>query len=75
MNRILSLLLAFCLLATLAAGCDYRPGDYTPTGDALDDATGTPVQKPTYQDQNLTLAYYPDRSLNPYDSTDFTNRS
>ena len=75
MNRILSLLLAFCLLAALATGCDYRPEDYTPTGDALNDATGTPVQKPVQQDQNLTLAYYPDRSLNPYDSTDFTNRS
>ena len=75
MNRILSVLLSACLIFCLFSGCDYQEGDYIPTGDALEDATGNPVQKPVHQDQYLTLAYYPDRSLNPYASTDFTNRS
>ena len=75
MNRILSLLLAACLVLGLLSGCDYRDGDYVPTGDALDDATGSQAQKPSTQDQHLTLAYYPDRSMNPYNSTDFTNRA
>ena len=75
MKRILPLLLAICLLTGLFSGCDYQPDDYVPTGDGLSDVTGTPVQKPSNQTQNLTLAYYPDRSLNPYDCTDFTNRS
>ena len=75
MNRILSILLMVCLLLGILSGCDYREGDYLPTGDALDDPTGEPVQKPIVQDQHLTLAYYPNRSMNPYASTDFTNRS
>ena len=75
MNRILSVLLSACLIFCLFSGCDYQEGDYIPTGDALEDATGNPVQKPVHQDQYLTLAYYPDRSMNPLDTADFTNRA
>ena len=75
MNRILPLLLAICLIFSLFSGCDYQESDYVPTGDALDDGTGKPIQPPSNPDQRLTLAYYPDRSLNPYICTDFTNRS
>ena len=75
MNRILAILLTLCLIIGLLVGCDYRPEDYTPTGDGLNNGSGTPGQNPIHQDQQLTLAYYPDRSLNPYTCTDFTNRT
>lgn len=50
-----------------------------PTGDGLtweEDYTGPVQTKPTQpQDQALTLTYYPERSMNPYLCTDFTNRA
>ena len=76
MKRILALLL---LAAMLLAGCGTDKKPYTPTGDALeygDDYTGPQYTKePEQSDQSLTLTYYPDRSMNPFSCTDFTNRA
>ena len=59
-------------------GCTEK-GAYIPTGDALeydDDYSGpTVTARPETTDQALTLTYYPDRSMNPLESTDFTNRT
>lgn len=77
MKRILCLML--CLL--LLSGCAYGSGGaYVPTGNGLTwdgDYTGPTQTSPTEgnDDQVLKLAYYPDRSLNPYLCTDFTNRA
>ncbi len=80
MKRILCALLAVLMLTGLLGGCSRQSGDsHVPTGDGLtwdDDYTGQ-VQQPQQDDeiQALTLTYYPDRSINPYLSTDFTNRA
>ena len=73
MKRILALLLAVCLLCSLLAGCGVQKAPYEPTGDALDQG-GPPVAPAPSDGQTLTLTYYPDRSMNPYTCTDFTNR-
>lgn len=75
MRKIMSLLLCLALAAGLFAGCRQEPeGPYVPTGDGLtwDDVT-TPTSGVT--EQQMSLAYYPKRSLNPYQSTDLTNRT
>lgn len=70
MKRILSLLL--CLL--LLAGCTTDKTPYVPTGDALSqEGPTTPTTGPA-TDQAMSLAYYPDRSLDPYRCSDYTNR-
>ena len=68
MKRITALLL---LAAMLLCGCTATPV-YTPTGDALhqDDMTKPSSTQPIPQLQALTFGYYPDRSLNPYTSTE-----
>ena len=77
MKRALLILLA--LLCGLCTGCTQSGGPYVPTGDGLtwdDDYTGPIYTKPPEdREQALTLAYYPERSLNPYTCTDFTNRA
>ena len=60
-------------------GCAKQSGQYVPTGDGLiydEDYTG-PQNKPQTEEkaQDLSLPYYPDRSLNPYSCEDFTNRA
>lgn len=77
MKRALLILLA--LLCGLFSGCNQSHTAHVPTGDGLtwdDDYTGPVYTKPQEnQEQALTLAYYPDGSLNPYLCTDFTNRA
>ena len=74
MKRILALCLTVCLLCALFTGCGTEEAPYTPTGDALD--SSTPVTKPSGEEEIdvVTLGYYPDRSMNPYTATDYTNR-
>lgn len=78
MKRMASLLLCAALTVSTLTGCAGAPKKpYTPSGSGLtmeDDITPTlpPQEKP---EQLLTLAYYPQRSLNPYESTDVTNRA
>jgi len=74
MKRIAALLVCLCLLLT---GCN-REGDYTPTGDGLGEGAYTGGQNSGQNGENapqFSLPYYADRSLNPYQCTDFTNRT
>lgn len=69
---------AALLVALMLSGCGgSKP--YTPTGDGLtwdDDYTGPVYTHPDDgAEQVLSVAYYPDRSMNPYKCTDFTNRA
>lgn len=77
MKRSIPLILCLCLLLGLFAGCAAENTPYEPTGDALmpedADLTAT-TPKAENEPQELTLAYYADRELNPFRSTDFTNR-
>lgn len=59
----------------LFAGCEEEPSAYIPTGDAL--STDAPVSDDanTGEKAQVALAYYPDRSLNPLNCTDYTNRT
>lgn len=69
-------LLAILLCAVLLAGCTGPGGNYVPTGDGLHrDEPTVPTAPPPDQEQELVMVYYPDKTLNPYTSTDFTNRA
>ena len=78
MKKTLSLLLVLALVLPTLTGC-RKPIDnsaYVPTGDALlmegqDPDDLLPEEE---NDQELNLAYYPDRSLNPLFGSDYTNR-
>ena len=81
MKKTISILLCLTLLTGLLAGCGaaYDPEAYIPTGDALEGTAPVedeqiPVQEET-KEQAFSLAYYPDRSMNPLETTDFTNRA
>ena len=77
MKKILPLILCLSLVLSLLAGCVPEDRAYEPTGDALAEedadlwATEPTGAGPT---QELTLIYYPDRSLNPFTCADFTNQ-
>lgn len=80
MKRIISILLCLTLLASILTGCRtaYDPEAYVPTGDALEGESvigSADTEEEEQQEQSFSLAYYPDRSMNPLDSTDFTNRA
>lgn len=74
MKRILPLLLCILLLW----GCKAEDAAYTPTGKGLyvegQEAT-QPKDDTGKDDQFLVLPYYPDITLNPFECTDFTNRT
>lgn len=74
MKRITALFLMLLLLVSLF-GCATEEKPYIPTGDALDDWEGSTVAPPAQQEQQLTLAYYPNRSMNPFTCNDSTNRA
>ena len=70
-KRLISILL--CLL--LLCGCQVDVDSYVPTGDGLTwDDGQNPNSDQTDSEQELTLIYYPNKTLNPLQSTDFTNR-
>lgn len=73
MKRIGALLLCAALL--FLCGCGSNGDDpYKPTGNGLyqeDDATN---DQPELTKEELVIPYYPDRTLNPYQCTDYTNR-
>jgi len=73
-KRIISALLSIVLAAGLFCSCTSEdPGPYIPTGDGLSDVTVS-TQPTLPPEQSLTLTYYPQRALNPYTATDYTNR-
>lgn len=75
MRRRKAFLLCLILTAGIFAGCgSEQEGPYIPTGDGLTwDEVTTPTSGVT--EQVMSLAYYSGRSLNPYQSTDLTNRA
>ena len=78
MKKIVSLLLCFSLVVSILSGCGGNEDAYVPTGDALvmegqdPDSIG-PQQEEVIQE--FSLAYYPDRPMNPLKCNDFTNRT
>ena len=79
MKRLMAILLSLLMIAGMLTGCTNEDEPYTPTGAGLtwdEDYTG-PVNDPDggKEEQTLKLTYYPDRSMNPYICTDFTNRA
>lgn len=69
----------FCLVlcAFLLCGCtQFLEQPYTPSGDALigDDAPN-PTQPTESAIEEITLVYYPEKTMNPYASNDYTNRA
>ncbi len=73
MKRIIAFILAAVMLAGMFAGCTPQEDPYVPTGDALDvENTVSPTQNTAAG--GLALAYYPDRSMNPFTCTDYTNK-
>lgn len=79
MKRIITLLLSVILVIGLLSGCSSDSEPYVPTGDGLtwdEDYTGpTVTAEQDTSEQSLKLTYYPDRSMNPFLCTDFTNRA
>lgn len=78
MKRVIGILLCAMLLSGLLAGCSIGETAYIPTGNALSSALdGENAAEPVSEqmEQELCLAYYPDRSLNPLETTDYTNRT
>ena len=74
MKKFFALLLCATMLSGLLSACKEDKTPYVPTGDGLtwEEATKPVTSKPT--EQALSLTYYADRSLNPYQSGDYTNR-
>lgn len=78
MKKCITLLLCLALIASLFAGCGKDQEEaYVPTGDALvmegEDPDSVGPQKEEAP-QELSLAYYPTRSMNPLECGDYTNR-
>ena len=78
MKKITALFLCLFLMLGLLAGCGSDKDEaYVPTGNALvmegedPDSVGLPKEEGP---QELTLVYYPDRSMNPLTCGDYTNR-
>ena len=72
MKRIFAIV---CCLALLC-GCQTDLDSYVPTGDGLtwDEGQQSGADQQAAR-QELTLIYYPDKTLNPLKCTDFTNRA
>ena len=77
MKQIIAVLLCIVLCFTFLAGCKSTKDAYTPTGDGLtwEEDFGDGGEDAGQSRQELTLVYYPDRSMNPFTATDFTNRA
>lgn len=77
MKRLLALI--SCLLVLTLLGCTTTDAPYVPTGNglALEDESFQNTTAPTEntKEQELVLVYYPNKTMNPYTCTDFTNRA
>lgn len=71
MKRIVAILLCAVLLL---AGCGAEKQPYRPTGNGLTVDDITMPTGPAVTEQEMSLAYYPGRSLDPYRCSDYTNR-
>ncbi len=78
MKKLLALLLALSTILGLFAGCANKIDNsgYVATGDAIlmEGQEPEDIMPEEENTQELTLAYYPDRSLNPLFGSDYTNR-
>ena len=77
MKKILSFLLTLSLVLGLFSGCGRKIDNsaYEATGDAILMEGEEPEDIVVEEEaQELTLAYYPDRKLNPLFGSDYTNR-
>lgn len=74
MKRLFALLLTAAVLTGLFCGCGTERKPYVPTGDGLSSDESTLPSSPVTE-QQVTLCYYPDRSLNPFSCGDYTNRT
>ena len=76
MKKRIALLLCLCILLSAFTGCGNDEKAYVPTGDALVmEGEEPPTEDKNATPQELTMAYYADRSMNPIASTDYTNRA
>lgn len=77
MKRIITLFLSLLLILATFSGCGRSIDNsaYVATGDAIIGEDEEPPAATVDEDtQELTLAYYPNRSLNPLFGSDYTNR-
>ena len=79
MKRFFAIILSLCLFVGMLSGCSGQEEQpYQPTGNGLtwDEGQTQPTDNEGEDAvQQLTLTYYPDRSMNPYTCNDFTNRA
>ena len=74
MRKVSAFLLIFVLVFSFL-GCDSTSSPYIPTGNGLVEGSVTKPTSISSAQKDLSLAYYPDRSLNPFECTDYVNRS
>lgn len=77
MKKIILLTLCLSMLLPILCGCVAEDTAYVPSGDALiydDSQLEETIDIAAAEAQELSLVYYPDRSMNPITSTDYTNR-
>ena len=71
-------IICLCLLSCLLFGCSSEDEVYVPTGNALtwdDDSAQDATEPEDIQEQELVLAYYANKTMNPFTCTDFTNKA
>ena len=71
MKRVFAFILCVIMLLSAFTGCSNKQAATKPTGSSQGGNSTAPAD-PTQQD--LTLTYYPNKSMNPYSATDYTNR-
>ena len=77
MKKILVLVLCLVMVLSCFSGCAAEDTPYVPKGDALMDEEAdlnTPISEET-EEQELTMVCYLEKSMNPYVSNDYTNRT
>lgn len=76
MKRFAAITLCLTMAISLLAGCQYGEEPYVPTGDGLNNTVPTQSTAPVPDKvQELSMVYYPEKTLNPYLVADFTNRA
>lgn len=74
MKRIGALLL--CVALTFLCGCGNNGDDpYVPTGNALYQEGSEVTDENEITKEQIVIPYYPDRSMNPYECSDYTNKT
>lgn len=75
MRKMCAILLSAALFVGLLSGCEeQRQEVYLPTGD--DQSWGdTDTPSTSVTEQKLSLPYFPERGLNPYQTTDYVNKN